>query len=497
VFHAGYLSPYKEMEEHSPNFPEPPPELVEGEPEYEIEHIVDMRRFGYNKKLQYKVHWKGYAKAHDSWEPLENIHAPELLEEYHRENWTIICHIHTNTHPPNDKRALTLTPIFTSTPSKSFPSSLTMTNVEQDYEEQHISKEQQYRVLTRDMPHCLAYLSHRDQQAIRLDQLGNNPTPTEVDTFIHCMGLNPSSMSICQQIRARLDDNAPPFEFIVDHPTPYHSPSPDPIPIPPCLDEISPTHSEIGSKLWEQTHFPEGLTFLRTQSPSSPALDHPLSAAMSLSYLPESDNNPLAEFPHTSVFNTPYVTPEPFEHTDWGEEIVVEDIGEPAKDLRQFGAHPGAHWVVYNPHIHSNYILIPAGPEGDAIFTPAQYITFQTNMHTGEPEILGTNGAGHRVSVEPLEAAPSQGPTLADDTDLKHLKEWYFADGDRHRTLQELGDNGILEEVVQLQQSADRHRTLMCEYNELVQQEGIIRQRRELWHNNLRCLTDRTNGAHI
>jgi len=56
---------------------------------------------------------------------------------------------------------------------------------------------------------------------------------------------------------------------------------------------------------------------------------------------------------------------------DWGEEIVVEEIATPAKDLRQFGTHPGAHWVVYNPHIHSNYILIPAGPEGNAIFTPA------------------------------------------------------------------------------------------------------------------------------
>jgi len=176
-----------------------------------------------------------------------------------------------------------------------------------------------------------------------------------------------------------------------------------------------------------------------------------LSAARSLSYLTESDNNPLAKYLHTSAFNTPYVTPEQSEHTDWGEEIVVEDIKAPAEDLRQFGTHPGANWVVYNPHIHSNYILIPAGPEGDTIFAPAHYITFRTNMHTEEPEILGTNGAGHRISIEPLEAAPSQGPMLADDTDLKHLEEWKFADGDRRRTLQELGDDGVLAEVVRLQ----------------------------------------------
>ena len=225
----------------------------------------------------------------------------------------------------------------------------------------------------------------------------------------------------------------------------------------------------------------------------SPTPDHPLSAATSLSYLTKSDNNPLAKFPHTSAFNTPYVTPEPSEHTDWGEDILVEDIAAPAEDLRQFSAHPGAHWVIYSPHIHSNYILIPAGPEGNTIFAPAQYITFWTNMHTGEPEILGTNGAGHRISIEPLKAAPSQGPTLADNTNLEHLEEWCFADGDRHRALQELSNDGILAEVVQLQQSADRHHTLMCKYDELIQQEGIICQHHKLWHDNLRCLTDHTN----
>jgi len=258
----------------------------------------------------------------------------------------------------------------------------------------------------------------------------------------------------------------PPFEFITDHPTPYRSPSP--LLIPPHLNDISSTCSEIGSELWEQTHFLEGLAFLRTQSLSSPALDHPLSATTSLSYLTESDNNPLAKFPHTSAFNTPYATPEPSEHMDWGEEIAVEDIGAPSEDLRQFDTHPGAHWVVYNPHIHSNYICIPVGPEGNTIFAPAQYITFQTNMHTGEPEILGTNGAGHRISIEPLEVAPSQGPMLTNDTSLKHLEEWCFTDGDRHHALQELGDDGILVKVVRLQQSAERHHTLMHEYDKLV-----------------------------
>jgi hypothetical protein len=43
VFHASLLSPYKETEEHSENFPEPPPDLVEGEEEYEVEQVLDSR----------------------------------------------------------------------------------------------------------------------------------------------------------------------------------------------------------------------------------------------------------------------------------------------------------------------------------------------------------------------------------------------------------------------------------------------------------------------
>jgi hypothetical protein len=43
VFHASLLSPYKETEEYGANFPEPPPDLVEGEEEYEVEQVLDSR----------------------------------------------------------------------------------------------------------------------------------------------------------------------------------------------------------------------------------------------------------------------------------------------------------------------------------------------------------------------------------------------------------------------------------------------------------------------
>jgi hypothetical protein len=83
VFHASLLLPYKEMEEHGANFPELPPDLVEGEGEYEVEQVLDLRQHGHGKKLQYLLKWRGYSQAHDSWEPAEQVHALELVDRFH------------------------------------------------------------------------------------------------------------------------------------------------------------------------------------------------------------------------------------------------------------------------------------------------------------------------------------------------------------------------------------------------------------------------------
>ena len=40
MFHANLLTPYKEMELHGPNFTQPPPDLIDGEPEYKVEKII-------------------------------------------------------------------------------------------------------------------------------------------------------------------------------------------------------------------------------------------------------------------------------------------------------------------------------------------------------------------------------------------------------------------------------------------------------------------------
>ena len=40
VFHGSLLTPYKETLTHGRNFIEPPPDIIEGEPEWEVERIL-------------------------------------------------------------------------------------------------------------------------------------------------------------------------------------------------------------------------------------------------------------------------------------------------------------------------------------------------------------------------------------------------------------------------------------------------------------------------
>src|SRR5258708_9805851 len=84
VFHASLLSPYHETDAHGPNYSRPPPDLIEGEEEYEMEKIVNHRHTGRARTLQYLVKWIGYPEADNTWEPADQVHAPQLIKAYHR-----------------------------------------------------------------------------------------------------------------------------------------------------------------------------------------------------------------------------------------------------------------------------------------------------------------------------------------------------------------------------------------------------------------------------
>ena len=82
VFHTSLLMPYHETHAHSPNFTQPPPDLINGEDEYEVNRILAHRQFGWSKKLQYLIKWKGYPESDNTWEPTDQVHAPQIIKHY-------------------------------------------------------------------------------------------------------------------------------------------------------------------------------------------------------------------------------------------------------------------------------------------------------------------------------------------------------------------------------------------------------------------------------
>src|SRR5258708_319345 len=57
VFHASLLLPYQENTVHGPNFSKPPPDLVQGSEEYEVEHLVNHRRHGRTQTPPSSAEW--------------------------------------------------------------------------------------------------------------------------------------------------------------------------------------------------------------------------------------------------------------------------------------------------------------------------------------------------------------------------------------------------------------------------------------------------------
>jgi hypothetical protein len=62
--------------------PPPLPEIIDGEEEWVVEEILDSKVM--NRKLRYLVKWKDFGVEHNTWEPWDNIHAPDLIAEFYR-----------------------------------------------------------------------------------------------------------------------------------------------------------------------------------------------------------------------------------------------------------------------------------------------------------------------------------------------------------------------------------------------------------------------------
>ena len=79
TFHASLLSPYHKTTTHGPNYSRPPPDIVDGEEEQEIEGILGHRRVGQTERLQYLIKWKGFPDSDNEWVDPAHMHAPDLV----------------------------------------------------------------------------------------------------------------------------------------------------------------------------------------------------------------------------------------------------------------------------------------------------------------------------------------------------------------------------------------------------------------------------------
>ena len=83
-------APLDPIEGHHPH-PPPLPEMIDGEEEWVVKEILDSRMM--NRKLHYLVKWQGFRVEHNSWEPWDNIHAPEQVADFHQRHPGAACHI--------------------------------------------------------------------------------------------------------------------------------------------------------------------------------------------------------------------------------------------------------------------------------------------------------------------------------------------------------------------------------------------------------------------
>lgn len=64
--------------------PPPDPVIVDDQEEWEVEHILDSRI--HRRRLQYLIKWKGFGTEHNTWESARDVHAPDLINDFYREN---------------------------------------------------------------------------------------------------------------------------------------------------------------------------------------------------------------------------------------------------------------------------------------------------------------------------------------------------------------------------------------------------------------------------
>ena len=86
VIHPSLLKPFKNRHNDEMQVDDEEEDLF-----FEVENIINSKRFG--RTIKYRVHWKGYDKTDDMWEPFENIkQVMDLIRVFHRSKPTAPHH---------------------------------------------------------------------------------------------------------------------------------------------------------------------------------------------------------------------------------------------------------------------------------------------------------------------------------------------------------------------------------------------------------------------
>jgi hypothetical protein len=92
-FTSIFSHPYRETITHGPNYQRPLPDLVDGEEEYSVEKILDSRKFGRRRHLQYLVKWEGYPDSDNMWVDKDDVFADDKVREFKASNPAKETHI--------------------------------------------------------------------------------------------------------------------------------------------------------------------------------------------------------------------------------------------------------------------------------------------------------------------------------------------------------------------------------------------------------------------